>query len=57
MCIRDSLYLVILGWALHKTAVPDHYQFGLFLVGFLFYTLFMQQGWTAVTSNKEEDPR
>ena len=56
LALSIHLYIVILGWALHKTAVPDHYQFGLFLVGFLFYALFMQQGWTAVTSNREEDP-
>lgn len=56
MALSIHLYIVILGWALHKTAVPDHYQFGLFVVGFVFYALLMQQGWTAVTSNREEDP-
>lgn len=51
MVLSIHLYICILGWALHKTAVPDHYQFGLFITGFLFYTLFMQQGWATVKSN------
>ena len=50
MVVSIHLYICILGWALHKTAVPDHYQFGLFITGFVFYTLFMQQGWATVKS-------
>lgn len=57
LIVLIQMFIGFIGWVLHRSQVPEHLQFGLFVAGFFLYAAIVQQAWQALDHLQRPNPQ